>query len=232
MLSSVNIHPVDSSTTKRGYHHGDLRNALVNAAAELAAKGGPGSVTVRAAAREVGVTPTAAYRHFAKHEELLAAAKEAAMERLTDAMRREVAAREPADDPVVRALGDLAALGRAYLKFARAEPGLFRTAFSPEGPTLPDQDQYGPFRMLLGTLDELVEVGYLPPEARPMAELAVWSLVHGLAVLMDGPLRDLPEDVRDEAVVRSMLALGHGVKGGALTSEQESVLAAELRRRS
>jgi AcrR family transcriptional regulator len=78
MLAGVNIGAMESSAGKRGYHHGDLRNALVAAAAELAAKGGPQSVTIRAAAREVGVTPTAAYRHFAGHEDLLNAAKECA----------------------------------------------------------------------------------------------------------------------------------------------------------
>lgn len=239
MLSSVNILLVTSSaTSKRGYHHGDLRNALVAAAADLAAKGGPGLVTVRAAAREVGVTPTAAYRHFAKHEDLLTAAKDAAMDRLTEAMRREVALTEPADDPVLRALGRFAAVGRAYLAFSRAEPGLFRTAFSENGRTLPEEqeelpepDQRGPFQILLGALDELVEVGYLSATDRRLAEFAAWSVVHGLAVLLDGPLRELPAEVQNEAMVRSMIVLGHGLKGTGLTPEQESALVAELRRR-
>jgi AcrR family transcriptional regulator len=217
---------------KAGYHHGDLRNALINAAAELAAKGGPGSVTIRAAAREVGVTPTAAYRHFAGHEELLAAAKEYAQNELVEAMQKELAARSTSSDPVHRALARFGALGRGYIAFARAQPGLFRTVFSPEGVVVPrttDREKEGPFQMLLGAVDELVEVGYLSHERSPVAEFAAWAMVHGLATLLDGPLRDMPDDVRDEAIVRSMLVLGHGLKGNGMTRTQEQLMADELR---
>jgi AcrR family transcriptional regulator len=215
------------SAAKRGYHHGDLRNALVGAAAELAAKGGPESVTIRAAAREVGVTPTAAYRHFAGHEELVMAAKEHALDALRQAMDREVAARPRLPDPVDNALVKLSAIGRAYIAFARAEPGLFRTVFSPGAPRLPeleDRAGTGPFVMLLEMLDELVEVGYLSEERRPAAELAAWSMVHGLATLLDGPLRDLPAAAQDEAVLQSMIVLGHGLRGGGLSAAQEKLV--------
>ena len=234
MLAGVNICLMEpSGASKRGYHHGDLRNALIAAAAELAAKGGPGSVTIRAAAREVGVTPTAAYRHFAKHEELLAAAKECAQNELVEAMQKELAARSTSSDPVHRALARFGALGRGYIAFARAQPGLFRTVFSPEGLVLPsesDHEKDGPFQMLLGAVDELVEVGYLSHERSPFTEFAAWAMVHGLATLLDGPLRDMPDDVRDEAIVHSMLVLGHGLKGNGLTEAQETLLADELRR--
>lgn len=232
MLTGVNIDLMElSGSRKRAYHHGDLRNALIAAAGELAAKGGPESVTVRAAAREVGVTPTAAYRHFAGHEELLTAAKECALDELTAAMHEEMAARPPSADPVQRALARFGALGRGYIAFARAEPGLFRTVFSPEGPVLEnsaERAEHSPYRLLLGALDELVAVGYLSLERRPTAELAAWAMVHGLATLLDGPLRGVPDDVRDEAIVRSMLVLGHGLAGNGLTPEQESLLADEL----
>ncbi|HEX6361179.1 TetR/AcrR family transcriptional regulator [Actinophytocola sp.] len=216
-----------TSAAKRGYHHGDLRNALIEAAAELAAKGGPESVTIRAAAREVGVTPTAAYRHFAGHEELLMAAKEQALGALREAMAEEVAARPRLADPVDNALVKLGAIGRGYITFARAEPGLFRTVFSPGGPVLPspeDRTGTGPYVMLLDMLDELVEVGYLRQDRRPMAELAAWAMVHGLSALLDGPLRDLPEDVRDQAVMQCMIVLGHGLSGRGLTEEQEKLV--------
>lgn len=231
MLAGVNIGLMESSAPgKRGYHHGDLRNALVSAATELATKGGPEAVTIRAAAKEVGVTPTAAYRHFAGHEELLRAAKECALDELTETMHKEVAARVPAEDPVQRALARFGALGRGYLAFAREQPGLFRTVFSADGPVLPtnERSDASPFRLLLGALDDLVEVGYLSPERTPMAEFAAWAMVHGLAALFDGPLRDLPEDLRDEAIVRSFIVLGHGLRGSGLSEEQESLLAAEL----
>jgi AcrR family transcriptional regulator len=89
MWVGVNIRAMSS---RSGYHHGDLRNALVDAASKLAERGGPDAVTIRAAAREVGVTPTAAYRHFSGHEGLLEAAKYASLRRMTKAMRRRLAA--------------------------------------------------------------------------------------------------------------------------------------------
>jgi len=231
MLAGVNIGFMKSSASgKRGYHHGDLRNALITAAAQLAAKGGPESVTIRAAARKAGVTPTAAYRHFAGHEELLLMAKERALDALTEAMHKEVAARSMSSDPVHRALARFGALGRGYIAFARAEPGLFRTVFAPEGPVLDNRERASsnPYQVLLGALDELVEVGYLPPERRPIAELAAWSMVHGLATLLDGPMRDLPDDMREDAMVRSMLVLADGLKGTGLTPAQQASLADEL----
>jgi AcrR family transcriptional regulator len=232
MFTGVNISLMEpSGTGKRGYHHGDLRNALVAAAAELAAKGGPQSVTVRAAAREVGVTPTAAYRHFAGHEELLLAAKSAALDELTATMRREVEARVHTSDPVHDALARFGAIGRGYLEFARTQPGLFETVFSPNSPVLPPPEERtgsGPFTMLVDAVDELVKVGHLSAERRPMAELSAWSIMHGMATLLNGPLRDLQEDTRDEMIVRSMLVLGHGLKGTGLTPELESLLAEEL----
>jgi AcrR family transcriptional regulator len=231
MFAGVNIPGMESSAPgKRGYHHGDLRNALIAAAGELAAKGGPQSVTIRAAAREVGVTPTAAYRHFAGHEELLTAAKTHAMDELTETMHRQVAVLATSTgDPVHDALIRFAAIGRGYLTFARAEPGLFRTVFSPDSPAMPPpEERTGPFAMLVEAVDELVEIGYLSEERRPMAELAAWSMIHGLATLLDGPLRDQPEDVRAEMTMRSMLVLAHGLRGSGLPPELEALLAEEL----
>ncbi|MCT2583614.1 TetR/AcrR family transcriptional regulator [Actinophytocola gossypii] len=221
-----------SGSAKRAYHHGDLRNALISAAAELAAAGGPGSVSIRAAAKTVGVTPTAAYRHFAGHEELLKAAKDQALDELTEAMNKELAQRAQSDDPVRYALGSLAALGRGYITFARERPGLFRTVFSWEGEDAEARTASNPFQLLLDSLDELVEVGYLSEERRPLAEIAAWSVVHGLSILFDGPLREFPPELRDQAIARSMLILAHGLSGNGLTPEQEDLLVAEMTTRA
>lgn len=234
MLAGVNIGLMEiSAAEKRAYHHGDLRNALITAAAELAQKGGPTSVTIRAAAREVGVTPTAAYRHFANHDELLTATKDRATEELGAHMAAELAKRSPVDDdPVRAALGRMGAVGRGYLSFAQAQPGLFHTVFSPGGTVLDEavqRDDDNPFQLLLSCLDELVEVGYLAPANRDLAEVATWAMVHGLATLLDGPLRAVPEEVREAAIVRGMLTLGHGLAANGLTSDQEKLLAAEMR---
>jgi len=114
---------------RRNYHHGDLANALTAAATQLARDGGPEAVVLREAARKVGVSATAAYRHFAGHGELIHAVKDHAGEQLAASMRTELARTEPCPDPGDEALRRLRALGIGYLRFALAEPGLFRTAF-------------------------------------------------------------------------------------------------------
>lgn len=211
------------TSPKRGYHHGDLRNALVEAAARLAEEGGPKSVTVRAAARAAGVTPTAAYRHFENHDQLLQETKRRAMERMEAAMREYVRALPATDDPVLRAFGWLGAVGRGYIHFATTEPGLFRTAFEQGGSILDGEvlaKTDAPFRMLVEGLDDLVKVGHLSPEFRPMAEITAWSAVHGFSMLViDGPLADWPAHMREAAVKRMFGLLARSLTDGEVSEE-------------
>jgi len=199
---------VPRDAEQRGYHHGNLREALVEAGVELARVGGPGAVLLRAASRQAGVSHNAAYRHFANQEDLLAAVAERCMSRLGELMI-ERSGRVTVRGPVRRARARLEAIGRAYIDFARTEPGWFRTAFSsarhdPDGG--PDEsaaadDATNPYLILGARLDELVEVGALTPERRRGAEFAAWSAVHGLSsLLLDGPLRDLPEAQVEPAI--------------------------------
>lgn len=203
---------------RAAYHHGDLRNALIDAATELAREGGPEAVVLRAAARRVGVSPTAAYRHFTGQSDLLFAVKVRGQQRLVDSMAgagREAAA--GGDEDVERAMMDM---GRGYVSFALREPGLFRAAFcnTPElaiqlgddGVPRPASGewQFRSFEMLIETLDRLVATGRMPAHRRPGAEVAAWSMVHGLAVLiLDGPFALLPAEQRDAAVDRALQTL-------------------------
>lgn len=212
MCTGVNIEVMAHSeeatmrSTRDGrYHHGDLRNALVRAAAELAETGGPEAVTVRAAARHVGVTPTAAYRHFTNHEELLNAAQDHAQQTLFGVMTETMTGLTPHADAITR----LHAVGRAYISFALREPGLFRTAFCGEQRPSPA------FDLLATVLDELVEVGFLDPADRPDAEYAAWSTVHGMAALIiDGVLDDLDDAARDKAIHRALAVVMRGLATG------------------
>ncbi|WP_243727577.1 TetR/AcrR family transcriptional regulator [Actinocrispum wychmicini] len=215
-------------TPKRGYHHGDLRNALIEAAGTLAEENGPQAITVRAAARAAGVTPTAAYRHFENHEELLHAAAEQALERLAESMREQIQKLPDIDDPPRAALSNLAAVARGYIQFAIAEPGLFRTAFTPGGKRVdatdlgtatpvPDDAAYG---ILMEGLDRLVDVGHLTNDYRPFAEITAWSAVHGFAMLViDGPLSEWPEEALDAAMARMFAILVRGLTGTALSDQ-------------
>ncbi len=210
-----------TTSSRTSYHHGDLRNALARAAAELATTGGPDAVTIRGAARQVGVTPTAAYRHFANQSDLLEAARALAMDGMVAAMS-DFLQQVPADaDPVARAIGRLESTGRGYIRFALQEPGIFRTCFTgrlrePEGEGEPEgMGNPAPY-VLLGTmLDDLVEVGYLAPEDRPGAEAGPWAAVHGLAMLLiDGPLKDMTEAEREAAVERTLEMTTRGLATG------------------
>jgi AcrR family transcriptional regulator len=123
------------------YRHGDLRHALLAAGIELARAGGPDAVVLREATRRVGVVPNAAYRHFANRQALLMAVRAAALSALAVAMENELAGLGPRRRPAAFARASLRAVGTAYLRFAQAETGLFRTAFS-----VPDDPSAGPAR--------------------------------------------------------------------------------------
>lgn len=178
---------------RRPYHHGALNSALIEASIALAREGGPDRVILREAARAAGVSHSAAYRHFADREALLAEVSRHARGELAAEMRRRVAR---AKGPRQR----LRAVGTAYIDFALTEPGLFRTAFTSHPATSPMADREradaglagdgaDPFDILGGVLDQCQAAGLLDSRRRPGAEIAAWSAVHGLAnLLLDGPL--------------------------------------------
>jgi AcrR family transcriptional regulator len=181
------------------YRHGDLHHALLTAGLELARDGGPAAVVLREATRRAGVSPSAAYRHFADRGALVEAVCSAAQSALANAIEDAQEQLPQADDRVVAARAHLRAVGAGYVAFARAEPNLFRTAFSPsenleraESPRRAGRGGMTPFQLLNAALDDLVEAGGLPRERRAGAEFLAWASVHGLAMLaIDGPLRGL-----------------------------------------
>jgi len=142
----------------------------------------------------VGVVPNAAYRHFADRDALLAAVRDAALDqlaqRMAEGMSRVRAGRHTPTGARLR----LRAVGRAYLEFARAEPGLFDTAFTAtEHPPVAMDGEPRPFKHLEAALDDLVAAGGLDPGRRPDIAFPTWAIVHGLAVLFRGPLRPLSD---------------------------------------
>ncbi|SDR75448.1 TetR/AcrR family transcriptional regulator [Agrococcus carbonis] len=190
--------------TRAGYFHGDLRRALLDAGLDVARERGPEGVSVRELARIVGVAPSAVYRHFAGHDELISALALRAQAMVADAMEREIEA-VPARDPRAWADGAIAAVGIAYVQFAWAEPGLFRLAFRAHR-DLDAAHHDGargasgrtPYEQLERALDALVASGEITAEQRAGAEALAWSAVHGFATLtVEGPLRSLDAPVRD-----------------------------------
>jgi AcrR family transcriptional regulator len=181
------------------YRHGDLRQALLAAGVELARSGGPDAVVLREATRRAGVVPNAAYRHYASRDQLLQAVRSAALAALAVTMEAELAGLRRSRKPADFARASLRAVGTGYLRFAQAEPGLFRTAFSvpdaSQGAPVPEKSAssgLNPFQLLGAALDRMVDAGVLPPQRRLGAEYLAWSAVHGFAMLViDGPLRSL-----------------------------------------
>lgn len=181
-------------TGDQPYHHGNLREALLDVALELSRDGGAKALSLRDVTRRVGVSPTAAYRHFADRDALVAAVAERIQDGMTGRMQ-EAAPQGTSPRDLLRAVG----LG--YIGFALAEPGWFDVAFGtidvdPDGTTLP-----GPLLMLVTALDGLVASGELDAAARPGAEWPCWSAVHGFARLaLHGPIGRLaPEEVHAAA---------------------------------
>lgn len=176
---------------------------------ELARAGGPDAVVLREATRMVGVVPNAAYRHFADRDALLAAVRDEAVGELARRMAGGMSkVRAGAHTPTGARLR-LRAVGQAYLEFARTEPGLFDTAFAAaDHPAQGPADEPRPLEHLQGALDDLVEAGVLEPARRPNIEYPTWATVHGLAVLLRGPLQSLPEREKRRLETQTLAFIG------------------------
>ena len=167
---------------KRGYHHGNLRQALVDAALALIEEKGPTGFTLSEAAKRAGVTPAAVYRHFDGREDLIAEAARQGYEIFGDLMAFAY------DDGRPSALAAFEATGRAYLAFARKHPGHYIAMFesgisvnhSPELAALSARARGIPERAAA----ELSQ--HIPPEKRPppsMVSAHVWAFSHGVVEL-------------------------------------------------
>lgn len=202
--------------TDQPYHHGNLRNALLERAVELARAGGPEAVVVRDVQRALGVSHSAAYRHYAGRPELLAAVRRYALGQLGDAMRASMNA-VTARPLRKRAVARLRATGQAYLAFALDEPGLFRTAFGFDPASPADDHDYAgrhPFQILTGCVDELVAAKVLAADQRDGLDEATWSAVHGLAtLLLDGPLHTAEPARRQVIIDRLLDVISRGITG-------------------
>ena len=156
------------------YRHGNLRAALVAAARQILDESGMQAAGLRETARRVGVSATAAYRHFASKEDLLASVAAEGFRELGAAM--EGATRGP--NPLSRA-------GLAYVEFAQQNRGLFRLMF---GPVLAERAKYPVLRAATEGVEALLLRGVADLDQRPLednrAAMAAWALVHGLSYLV------------------------------------------------
>ncbi len=181
---------VNMAVVQRGYHHGDLRAALVSAGLELLKDRSVDDLSLREVARTVGVSATAVYRHFPDKQALLYALCEQGAAQLAHAQQEAMAA---AGD----GKSGFDETGRAYVRFAVANPALFRLMMTTRPPGgLLDADEgavNAAMRLLRQNIASLLPPGATDDELR-MATIKSWALVHGLAMLMlDG---QVPADER------------------------------------
>jgi AcrR family transcriptional regulator len=178
----------------RGYHHGNLREALIHAALELIARKGTAGFTFAEAARFAGVSPAAPYRHFRDRDELMASVALRGFEQFEAALSRAWDGGRP------DAFAALDRLGQAYLDFARAQPAFYSAMFEggvPVGasPSLRGASERA-FAVLRGAADAICAA--MPTAGRPpalMVALHIWAMAHGVASLfgrVDGAQRTLP----------------------------------------
>ena len=203
----------DDKEGPRGYHHGNLKEALLRAALELIAQKGPAGFTFAEAARWAGVSPAAPYRHFRDRDELLASIAlrgfnlfEAALARVWDDGR-----------PDVFVAFDR--LGKAYLNFARTEPAYYSAMFEAAIPlaTNPELREAGDraFAVLRAAAEKIC--AQTPTRTKPpalMVALHIWAISHGIASLFgrgDAARRTLPmspEDLLEAEVLIYLRGLG------------------------
>ena len=199
----------DLSRPRRARPPGGLREALIQAGLELARSGGPDAVVLREVTRTVGVVPNAAYRHFADRDALLAAVRDEAFKILADRMGSRMSQVRAGPHTPTGARLRLQAVGASYLEFARTEPGLFDTAYAAtDHPPSQGADDTGPFQQLQSALDNLVQAGILEPSRRPNIEYPTWATVHGIAVLLRGPLSRLPQREKTRLEAEALAFIG------------------------
>ncbi|MCK5875729.1 MAG: WHG domain-containing protein [Alcanivoracaceae bacterium] len=186
------------------YHHGNLRSALVEAGIALLEQGNNADFSLREAARAVGVTVNASYRHFSNKDELMCAIAAEGFRRFSLALLKGAGTGK---DARKRLLGS----GRAYVQFARQHPALFRLMFSrfsagQKGEELSEAAQlaYHPLKSAMATLLQQD----INSSAVALASIRAWSAAHGLAFLiLDGQISDPPGGI--DALIDTVLSDWH-----------------------
>ena len=203
------------------YHHGNLREALLDAALVLIAERGPGGFTFAEVARAAGVSAAAPYRHFRDRNALIAEIAKQGFERFAAAL--EAACQSGRSDPVVA----IENCGRAYLTFARREPAAFAAMFEPGFPLEEDSELLRASDNAFAVLRRAAEAacaawrgtGTRPPPM--MVALHIWALSHGIAALFVGrtdamrrKLPMAPEQLLEAGLLVYFESLGLSARGG------------------
>lgn len=184
------------SQPRNDYHHGDLAHALLAAGRTLLEEGGPSALNLREIARRVGVSAPSVYHHFPNLEAIAVALAGEGFEQLTGLLRT-----APTNER-----GKLTPAGEAYISFACENPGLYRLMFGDGFRS--DSDSNAAVRAMRQRNYDIVAeslVKRLPATRVPISALFLWSLVHGLALLLiDG---QFDSGANRSEIVQSVLRL-------------------------
>lgn len=191
---------------KPAYHHGDLRAQLIAAVRDLVESHGPDGFSVAEAARRAGVSSAAPYKHFKDRPALLRALAGEAMDHLRDQMQR------AADQHPAKSVAGIAAIGQAYVRFARDQPGVFRLVFSlteghEEAPELLEKGQEC-FNVVIERTATVLGRATTDPVVMERAYM-LWAGVHGHAFLTIDRKTDVLSASIDDAAF--LMAIGHAV---------------------
>jgi len=195
---------VSEAGPAKTYHHGDLRNALLEAARALLEEGPLAELSLRAVARRAGVSHAAPYRHFPNHEALLVELATEGFVELRGEIVGAASAKGAESDRIAK-------IGAAYMRFVARRPALARLMF---GPQLPNRERFPELGAAADSVGE--EIGTTLHD--PALGLAVWAAVHGLAMLILENVVDLGQrrsglnvlPSRAEILLRSLFTIGRG----------------------
>ena len=184
------------------YHHGDLKNALIEAGLEILSKEGVSGLSLRKVARKAGVSHSAPYAHFADKQALIAAISTEGYRLLYETMKeiQEEFANEPSRQ--------LVEVAWAYTRFAQTDPAQFKVTFS--NAVAREKDYPALVEMTGNCFNQVVRIveagqkaGILAPSAPETMAVSIWSVVHGFAsLLIEGQISHL---VLERTTVRSLL---------------------------
>ena len=209
---------------ERGYHHGNLKEALLQAALDLIGQKGAAGFTFADAARMAGVSPAAPYRHFRDRDELLSSIAQRGFEQFESALG------SAWDDGRPDTMTAFDRLGKAYLAFAREEPAYYSAMFESQIPSdatpalqAASERAFAIVRAAAERIAALAPGGTPRPPALMMA-LHIWSMTHGIASLFgrgDVARRALPMSPEDLLEAEMLIYLrGLGFPSGTLNGAQ------------
>ena len=196
--SSAKSRKAATEPEPKPYHHGNLRDALLEAADTVLARQGALGITLRDVAKEAGVSHAAPYHHFASLDDMLAAVAERGFVRLSETMAKSAQAADTGER--------LLQIADVYVSCARAKPAQFRLMF---GPLLARKREFPPLQVAAESAFGLVHEAARAHDATGGSELALlcWSFAHGLSnLLIDGAFDGLPMELPAASVLTRQLA--------------------------